>query len=444
MTANKLSNQPPKGTSDWLPEEYSVRKYIFDTWRRVNRLFGYREYLTPILESADIYRAKSGEDVGGKELLVIQDRGGRELAMRPEMTPSVTRMVSRIYMQEPKPIRLFSIANFWRNESPQRGRNREFWQLNTDIFGSTSIEADLEILGIALEIMLAFRPPEKAFVLYLNHRHLIDAVLKEMAELPAESMLQATRTLDKFEKLRPDEFRGLLGKLDLSEAQVDRLVAFMNSETVGDLLNIFPHLEEVKGYQEIDYLSQKLRQAGYGDWIRFKPGMIRGFDYYDGMIFEVFDNHPDNKRALFGGGRYNGLGSLFGNQDIPAVGFAPGDETTRLFLESWGLTPEHVTGNAAVFLPLLDDSLKPAVDNLAHRLRQAGLPVEVGLETQSFRKMFDYANKRGFQYVIVLGTNEANQGVVALKNMQSGDQDTISEAELVEKLQERMTTHFPE
>jgi histidyl-tRNA synthetase len=142
MSKNMLSNKPPKGTSDWFPEEYSIRKYIFDTWRRVNVQFGYQEYLTPILETADIYRAKSGEDVGGKELLVIEDRGGRELAMRPEMTPSVTRMVSRTYMQEPKPMRLFSIANFWRNERPQRGRNREFWQLNTDIFGSVSLNAD--------------------------------------------------------------------------------------------------------------------------------------------------------------------------------------------------------------------------------------------------------------------------------------------------------------
>ncbi|MFZ0549024.1 MAG: histidine--tRNA ligase [Candidatus Promineifilaceae bacterium] len=438
MSANKLSNQPPKGTSDWFPEEYSVRKYIFDTWRRVNRLFGYREYLTPILESADIYRAKSGEDVGGKELLVIEDRGGRELAIRPEMTPSVTRMVSRIYMQEPKPIRLFSIANFWRNESPQRGRNREFWQLNTDIFGSTSLEADLEILEIALEIMLTFQPPERAFILHLNHRHLIDAILQDRIGLQVESITQAMRTLDKFEKLRPEEFRGLLAKQGLGENQVDRIVAFMEAETIADLLAQFPQLEDEKGFQETNQILQTLRDRGYGDWIDFKPSMIRGFDYYDGMIFEVFDNHPDNKRALFGGGRYNSLGLLFGKQDIPALGFAPGDETMRLFLESWELTPKSVTENSAVFLPLLDDSLRSAVAALARRLRVAGLAVEMGLETQSFRKMFDYANKQRFQYVIVLGTNEAEQGVVALKDMVSGDQDTMSQTELIERLGSRV------
>lgn len=438
MSANKLSNQPPKGTSDWFPEEFAVRKYIFDTWRRVNRLFGYQEYLTPILESADIYRAKSGEDVGGKELLVIEDRAGRELAMRPEMTPSVTRMVSRVYMQEPKPLRLFSIANFWRNESPQRGRNREFWQLNTDIFGSSHLNADLEIIQIGLEIMLSFHPPANAFVMHLNHRHLIDAILQGMVGLPPESITQTMRTLDKFEKLRRDDFRGLLGKDGIGEDKINLLVGFMECETMADLITLFPQLEEVKGYQETNTVITTLRAAGYGDWINFKPSMIRGFDYYDGMIFEVFDNHPLNNRAMFGGGRYNSLALLFGKQDIPAVGIAPGDETTRLFLESWEITPEHVQANKAVFVPLLDDFLSSAVESLSRRLRQAGLAVETGLETQSFRKMFDYANKRGFKYVAILGTNEVEQGAVALKNMISGDQDTMSEAEMVEKLKSEM------
>lgn len=148
-----ITNQPPKGTYDWLPEEFKVRKYIFDTWREVCTSFGYQEYLTPLLEYADIYRVKSGEDVGGKELTIITDRGGRELALRPEMTPSVTRLVTKIYKETAKPIRLFSIANFYRNQAPQKGRNREFWQLNFDIFGTHSINADIEIIQVGIEIM---------------------------------------------------------------------------------------------------------------------------------------------------------------------------------------------------------------------------------------------------------------------------------------------------
>jgi histidyl-tRNA synthetase len=177
-----LSNLPQKGTSDWTPEEFRVRKTIFDTWRKVCTSFGYQEYLCPILESADIYRAKSGEDVGGKELMSFFDQGGRELSIRPEMTPSVTRMVTRFYEQKPKPIKLFSIANFVRNEKPQRGRNREFWQLNIDTFGSNSILSDVEMLVLIIEMMLAFKAPKDSFKVNLNNRKLIDAILQDLGE----------------------------------------------------------------------------------------------------------------------------------------------------------------------------------------------------------------------------------------------------------------------
>ncbi|HTK03421.1 MAG TPA: HisS family protein, partial [Alphaproteobacteria bacterium] len=193
-----MNNQPPKGTYDWLPEEFAVRKYIFDVWRQVCQRFGYQEYLTPLVEYADLYRAKSGEDVGGPELTVFEDRGGRELAIRPEMTPSVTRLVSQIYNAYPKPIRFFSIANFYRNEKPQRGRNREFWQLNFDIFGSDSFLSDLEILQMALEIMLAFGPPKKSFTLRINNRKLVNEILSDVS---ADILPQVFRILDKFEKL---------------------------------------------------------------------------------------------------------------------------------------------------------------------------------------------------------------------------------------------------
>ena len=158
-----LSNQEPKGTQDWSPEEFLLRKYIFDTWRRVCLRYGFEEYLTPLVESAEIYRAKSGEDVGGKELVTFTDLGGRELSIRPEMTPSVVRMLTKNYASSSKPIKYFSIANFMRNEKPQRGRNREFWQLNCDIFGSESFLADLEILQMALDLVLEFDPPQNSF-----------------------------------------------------------------------------------------------------------------------------------------------------------------------------------------------------------------------------------------------------------------------------------------
>ncbi|MEK9201034.1 MAG: ATP phosphoribosyltransferase regulatory subunit, partial [Patescibacteria group bacterium] len=329
MSKQTLSNLPPKGTYDWLPPEFAVRKYIFDTWRKVCRSFGYEEYLTPLVESADIYRAKSGADIGGSELTTFMDRGDRELAIRPEMTPSVTRMVSRIYEATPKPIRLFSIANFYRNERPQRGRNREFWQLNCDIFGVESSLADLEILQLALEIMLSFSPPKGSFTLYINNRKLIDAVLPQ-----TKNRTDIVRLLDKAEKLSPTDLSAQLDLLDLSSNQKDLLINFINSSSATQLIKNIPSLKSNPGYLECVELLSKLEALGYSDWVQFKPNVIRGFDYYDGMVFEVFDNNPKNLRSMFGGGRYNGLAGIFGGSSFPATGFAPGDETTKLFLES--------------------------------------------------------------------------------------------------------------
>lgn len=428
----QLSNRPPKGTADWWPDEFGVRSYIFSTWRRVNRQFGYEEYMTPVLEMADIYRAKSGEDVGGKELMTMTDRAGREMAIRPEMTPSVTRMVSRFYKQAPKPLRLFSIANFFRNERPQRGRNREFWQLNSDIFGSDSLNADLEVLQLAMELMLAFGPPAGSFNLNINHRILIDAILHEVAAVPDDLHTQTVRILDKFDKLPEEKFDNLLAELGFANETAVALKTFMGCNTADQLIENFPQLEENSGYQETSQLLTSLNELGYEDWVVFNPSIIRGFDYYDGMVFEVFDNHPDNNRALFGGGRYNGLGSIFGASDLPAVGFAPGDETTKLFLEAWELVPERPFAHKTLFFPLLDDELHSDALQIVRQLRQAGFNVEMGIEKQSFKQAFKYADSKSFDAIILYGSNEAEQGVVTLRDLTTGDQHSLTPDALIQ------------
>ncbi|MCP5096600.1 MAG: histidine--tRNA ligase [Chloroflexi bacterium] len=431
----KLSNNPPKGTSDWWLPEFNKRQYIFNTWRRVNRQFGFEEYLTPILESADVYRAKSGEDVGGKELMTMTDRAGRELAIRPEMTPSVTRMVTRFYKQTPKPLRLFSIANFWRNERPQRGRNREFWQLNTDIFGSTSIYSDVEILQVALELMLAFNPPAESFVLQLNHRKLIDAILTDIAKVPANLITPTVRLLDKFQKLPMVKFEAALTQIGLTQPTIMALITFMECRDENQLVAVFPSLLENQGYLELKTIIRLLNKAGYTDWIAFNPAVIRGFDYYDGMVFEMFDNHPKNNRALFGGGRYNGLASLFGNETIPGIGFAPGDETTKLFLESWELFPADLDSTNRIYFPLFDESLAGQVNQIARELRSAGLEVEQGLSKQNMKQSLKYANKKGIPTVLIFGGNEAAQETITVKQMKTGDQTSVALNELVSALQ---------
>lgn len=416
-----LSNQPPKGTADWFPEEFQIRKYIFDTWRRVCVAYGYQEYLTPLVESAEIYRAKSGDDIGGKELMSFVDQAGRELSIRPEMTPSVTRLVSQIYDSAPKPIRYFSIANFMRNEKPQRGRNREFWQLNVDIFGNKSETAELEMLQMALDIVLSFRPPQYAFILCLNHRQLIDAAVAVISPEPSRNKA-IIGLMDKWQKMSWMDFSAALTELGVDESGLDKLQSFLSARSIKELVEAWPELADNEGLIAIKKVMVDLELLGYGEYLEFKPSIIRGFDYYDGLVFEMFDNHPDNKRAMFGGGRYNGLAGIFGAKSFPAVGFAPGDETTKLFLESWGLLEQIKQEVKAdkYYLPLLANNLKLKTMRLAQSLRQSGKVVEVGLEEQKLGKALEYANKSGAEKMVIFGQYEDEMGLYKIKEMRGG------------------------
>lgn len=427
MKKIKLSNQEPKGTSDWLPVEFSIRHYIFETWRQVCRRYGFQEYLTPLVESAEIYRAKSGEDVGGKELVTFTDLGGRELCIRPEMTPSVTRLVSKIYASSPKPLKLFSIANFMRNEKPQRGRNREFWQLNCDIFGSASLAADLEILQLSLDVMKAFKAPDDSFILRLNSRRLLDNLLPIFGIQIKESSA-IFRVLDKHGKLSQEEFIKRLVELGAGAEAASSLENFMAGKEKDLFLQALQENEDLKtAKQEIDFVLQQLQSLGYAQ-VQFDPTLIRGFDYYDGLVFEVFDNHPDNRRALFGGGRYNGLAELFGTESFPAVGVAPGDEPMRLFLESWNLLPEMTEDR--YYFPLLSVDLLSDSQRLAKALRTEGKEILFAFEPQRLGKALEFANKQGIKKVIIFANDEKAANEYKIKDMASGEEITLDLPEL--------------
>jgi len=426
-TKMEITNRPLKGMADWFPEEYTIRKYIFDTWRKVCKSFGYEEYLAPLLEDANIYRAKSGDDVGGKELTIITDRAGRELAIRPEMTPSVTRMISQIYTSNPKPIRYFSIANFFRNQKPQRGRNREFWQLNYDIFGTNDVEADIEVIQMGVEVMLAFNPPKGSFVASINNRTMVDYILEEEVKVRKDQKVEVVRMLDKWKKLERKDFLEMLKDFGLGDNQISVLVKFVECESKEDLLKKFPSVKTNEGYVELEKTIDTLMDLGYEKWIKFEPSVVRGLDYYTGMVFEIFDTNPKNERSLFGGGRYDGLAGIFGSETFPAVGCAPGDETTRLFLEGWNLT-ERIREEVKEFtyyLPILSEDLRSDTYKLAIELRRKGLNVVNGLEMQTVGKALRYANQRSFDKVLLYGTDEKAEETVTVKDLNSGEQKSL-------------------
>ncbi|MBD3299962.1 MAG: histidine--tRNA ligase [Candidatus Moranbacteria bacterium] len=423
-----LSNLPPKGTSDWFGDEFLIRKYIFDTWREVCQNYGYEEYLTPLFEDARIYRAKSGEDVGDKELTTFISKSGKEYAIRPEMTPSVTRLVSRIYEARSKPIRLFSIANFVRNEKPQKGRNREFWQLNYDIFGADGINADVETLMMAIDIMKKFDPPKDSFKIFLNHRKLIDFILDNVARIDKHKKVKIIRLMDKWKKLSLEEFKEKLNKINLAVEQIDVIINYIISDNRNDLLKKIPQVEENQGFKELNEILTKLEMLGYGEWIAYKSDIIRGFDYYDGMVFEVFDQNKNNPRSLFGGGRYNGLAQIFGGSSFPAVGCAPGDETTKIFLQNWNLVPRLLDKikDQVYYMPLITKEKEIEVMKLAQKIRSNKINLILGLELRNISKALDYASKNRIDRVILYGDDEINQKKYIIKDLKTGKQEEFS------------------
>ncbi len=415
-----ISNQPYKGTSDMFPEEFAIRKAIFDRWRSICLSYGYKEYLTPLVEQIEVYEAKSGEDLGGKELMRLTDRAGRELAIRPEMTPSVMRMVTRYYESESKPLRLFSIANFMRAEKPQRGRNREFWQLNYDIFGTDSILADVEVLQIALQIMLSFNPPKGSFVLKLNHREQIRELLLGWVGLKEEKISEIMRLLDKAGKLSEYELNARYVELEVKSDQIEKLNELAKVNDIDQLKKLIPNIAI---NEDLQMIMNSLDELGYGEFYKYTPNLIRGLDYYDGMVFEVFDNHPQNNRSVFGGGRYNGLASIFGHKDIPAVGCAPGDEALYLFTKSWDLQKELVEKvSKNVYIPLLDDRYAAEVLKRAVDFRQAGINVTTGVEVMKIGKAIAHASKSKYEYIALLGENEIKNNSITIKDLSTGEQ----------------------
>jgi len=426
----QLSNTPPKWTSDWFPDEFKVRKYIFDTWRKVCQSFSFEEYLGPLVESTDIWKAKSWEDVWGSELTQITNRDGKldGLAIRPEMTPTVTRMASRIWKETDKPLKWFSIANFYRNEKPQKWRNREFWQLNADIFWENSLTADIEALTLALELMRAFNPPKTSYILKLNHRALILDFLSEVLWVTQDEMQkEVIRLMDKYEKLSASEFTSRLHEID-AECDSSLITSFMKATSIEDLTRDFIVLAGNESFQDFKYIIMTLRELWYAEEIQFSGSLIRGFDYYDGMIFEMFDTNPSNPRALFWGGRYNGLASIFWVKDwIPAVWFAPWDETMKLFLEWHGLLDTiKNTHTEKYYFPLLSEELFLDTQKISHVLRLEGKRVNLWLSEKKLQKALKYAVKNNYSHIVIFWVEEQKSWVYTLKDLRTSEEKYIS------------------
>lgn len=423
-----LSTQPYKGTRDYYPEDKRVQNYIFNTWRKVAQRYGYEEYGAPILEPLDIYAAKSGQELVNDQSYQFTDRGGRNVAIRPEMTPSVCRMIAARRQEIAYPARWFSIANFMRYERPQRGREREFWQLNVDIFGVPTLDAEVEIIGMADDLMKAFGANSSMYQIKINSRKLVNFMMSEYLELDIVQSQLMVKLFDRKDKITPEDFRQQAEAIFDDEKRRDglrKIATLLGAKSMADLPR---EVLDSSAIKEVQTLFTLLREHGVKSAI-FDISLMRGLDYYTDIVFEVFDTNPENARALFGGGRFDGLIGLFGVEPIQAVGFAPGATTTQDFLMTHDLLPK-LQPSTEVYLAVLGDVLKDA-RILATNLRDEGVNVELDITGRKLDKQIKTAIKKGIPYILFVGQNEIDQQEYTLKDVAQESEQRLGFERLV-------------
>jgi histidyl-tRNA synthetase len=427
-----LLSQPYKGTRDYFPEDKRIQNYIFSVWRKISESFGYEEYGAPTLEPLEVYVAKSGQELANEQTYTFTDRGGRVVAIRPEMTPSISRMVAERRQELAYPARLYSIANFMRYERPQRGREREFWQLNVDIFGSDGVTAEAEIIMLSDKIMREFGAKSQDYIIKVNNRKLIDFIMTQYLGLDESHAHQMIKLFDRRDKMNQHDFSDQASEIfgKFAEIGLQKINILLNTESIDDLPE---QILASSSLSEIKDLFGMLDQAGVKNNI-FDATLMRGFDYYTGMVFEVFDTSPENNRSLFGGGRYDGLVGLFGVEPISAVGVAPGGTMIENFLTVHGLLPK-LTSTTDVYVAMLGTVATEAT-KLANNLRDEGLNVELDLSGRKLDKQIKNAVKKEIPYVLFVGEEEVKTGMYALKNIINSKDFKLDFAGIVDQIKE--------
>lgn len=405
----KLSTESYKGTRDLYPIDKQLQNYIFDTWKKTSENFGFNEYGAPLLEKIEIYEAKSGEELVNDQTYTFTDRGDRKVAIRPEMTPTISRMVAAKRQELSYPARLYSIANFMRYERPQKGREREFWQLNADVFGDDTKYADLEIIMLSYQVMKNFGADDSMFEVKINDRRFITALIEKYLKIDQQTGYRLTKLFDQKDKLSKEVYEEMLRELVKDEEKIAKI---LNLTT-----EISAEIKELPEYKAVTELVADAKKLGVSN-CRFDLFLMRGLDYYTGTVIEVFDTDESNRRSLFGGGRYDGLVSAFGVEPISAVGVAPGASTCLEFLKGHNLLPKYINSVNYLIASIGEnevDALK-----LAKSLRSKNLNVDLDLTDRKLDKKIKSADKKGVKQVIIVGEDEVKNQTFIVKNLETG------------------------
>lgn len=411
------------GFRDFPPGELQVRTHVFDAWRKASRRYGFQEYDGPPLEALDLYTEKSGEEIVG-QLYSFQDKGGREITLRPEMTPSLARILGERSRSLPKPIRWFTLPQLFRYERQQKGRLREHFQWNVDIVGEAGVGADAEILAVAIDALRDLGLTEDDFLARVSDRRLLSAVL-QAAGVPETGLMAAFGIIDKVEREeRPRSVQLLREECGLAEAAAHELLDLVEGGGLEDVAKahgadptVSHVLDELGEYREI------LSALGLSGFVEFDLKIVRGLAYYTGIVFELFDRKR-SFRAICGGGRYDRLLELVGGDPLPAVGFGMGDVVLTELLSDRGLLPD-VEREVDLYLVSIVSDLRPLVLDLARAHRGRGRRVVYALKEQSVRKQFSAASSEGARWVVILGPDEVEEGVGVVRDMATGAEKRV-------------------
>lgn len=417
-----LSKSPYRGTRDFFPKDKRVRDYLFDVMTKTAESFGYESYDGPLLEEVELYKAKSGEELINDQIYSFVDRGERFVAIRPEMTPTLARMVAQVHRELPKPLRWFAIPNLMRYEKPQRGRLREHWQFNCDIFGAPGRMGEVEILQVAVELLERFGANQNHFEILINDRAIVDAVFSQMMEASSEQTYRLYKIVDRAKKVDAAALDKMISEIGLTQKSLDIFKQYLSLTSFDEVVRFLTQNGKEELAVSFSSFVAQLKSANVETYLKYDPTIVRGLDYYTGIVFEIFDKHPENRRALCGGGAYANLLQIFNEDPVPGVGFGLGDVTLRDFLEVHQLLPNLTVAQNDLLITFQEDNGLSTSMQLAQTLRKHGLKVVTSLEAVKFKKVFPTAEKCGAKFVALMGQDEIVQNKVQIKNMQTREQ----------------------
>jgi len=406
----KIDTSSYKGVRDFYPEDMLILDYITSVWHEVLQSYGFEHYSASILESTELYEAKTSEEIVNDQTYNFIDRGNRKVTLRPEMTPTVARMIAKKQRELSFPLRWYSIPNVFRYERPQKGRLREHWQLNADIFGISGINAEVEIIDIAYKIMTRFGLKESDFVIRISDRKILDKTLEDLG-LEGEKKKEFIRLLDKKDKINDfnDKAFKILGR---------------NYDTV------------IEPNSEVKNIIEKLNKSGINNVV-FDPNMVRGFDYYTGVVFEIFDTNPENRRSLFGGGRFDNLLEMFGTNKVPTIGFGMGDVTIRDVLEIRGLLPKSLAP-AHLGIAILSEASTDYAIKIAKNLREKGIDTTTHYANKKIGDQIKYFDKKHIPFVAFIGNDEEKNEKIKIKDLRNGVEKTMDADDAFSYIEENL------